>query len=323
IANTYGPTECTDICAFYRLKRNNLHHFPFVPLGHTIPNVQLAVVDDSLQSLPQGETGELVIGGAGLGLGYLNDEDRTAEKFIQNPLPGTLDGEKTYRTGDRVRLLPEGILEFLGRVDHQVKIRGFRVELPEIEAALSAHPSIREAAVVLSNTELLAFYVPIDHAEGRFEDFRAFLSAQLPEYMLPHHIIALDKFPLTPNGKVDRLQLAQISVRFSAQTVTPGSETEDAIRNLWIEILKEDNIGLDDNFFDLGGDSIHLARVHQRLSELFNRPLPITDLFTHPTVRTLARHLGGATRGTGNTAIQQRAAKQREALAVRRRITHE
>ncbi|MEO8206627.1 MAG: non-ribosomal peptide synthetase, partial [Chthoniobacterales bacterium] len=320
IANTYGPTECTDICGFYRLNLRNLDRFPFVPLGQTISNVQLAIVDDALRAIPQGEAGELIIGGAGVGLGYLGDAARTAEKFITNPLPDFLDGEKAYRTGDRVRLLPEGILEFLGRDDHQVKIRGFRIELPEIESALSLHPSIREVAVVIQNEDLMAFYIPSENAASAdIQELRAFLSARLPDYMVPRQILALEKFPLTPNGKVDRLQLATLSVSSqSPENSAPVTDLESSIHTLWKSVLEQENIGRDDNFFDLGGDSIQLARVHRDLSLLIARPIPITDLFANPSIRTLAQHLGGATRGTGNSAIRERALKQRQALTARR-----
>jgi len=182
IANTYGPTECTDICGFYRLHRDNLDEFDFVPLGRTIPNVQLAVTDDTLQPCPVGEPGELLIGGAGVGPGYLGEPERTAASFVANPLPDLLEGPIVYRTGDRVRLMPAGVLEFLGRIDHQIKLRGFRIELPEIEAALSSHSSVREAAVVLRHSaaepELIAYYVAADSENPG--DLRAHLAGRLP-----------------------------------------------------------------------------------------------------------------------------------------------
>jgi len=320
IANTYGPTECTDICGFYRLTSANIDEFPFVPIGGTIPNVQVAVVDEALAVLPQGEAGELLVGGAGVGLGYLGDHARTDERFVPNCLPEYLDGPKCYRTGDRVRLRPEGVLEFLGRVDHQVKLRGFRIELPEIEAVLSSHPAVREAVVVLRDEDLVAFQVPADlSASVSAESLRAFLGEYLPGHMVPHTIIALDHFPLTPNGKVDRLQLSRTSSSRSAMAAPlGGTSLEAAILGIWTEVL-ECPAGLDDNFFDLGGDSIQLAQVHAKVTAKLGRPLPVTDLFAHPTVRALARHLGQEESVSENSAIRQRAALQRQALASRSR----
>lgn len=326
IANTYGPTECTDICGYYRLNRANLENFPFVPLGHTIPNVQLSVVDEELRPVPPGESGELIIGGAGVGLGYLGDPARNSEKFLPNSLSGQLEGAKVYRTGDRVRLLPEGELEFLGRMDHQIKLRGFRIELADIEVALSAHPSIREAVVILEQAAgdptLCAFYTLKNNATST-EDLRTFLAARLPEYMMPVMYTALENFPLTPNGKVNRLQLASSSAAPSTPTpsVFPqGNSLESAIQKLWSASLGHDAFDLDANFFDLGGNSIQLATVHARLIDIVGRPIPITDLFAHATIRSLASHLSGTNLALKDNAIQQRALKQRQALASRRPI---
>ncbi|MEO6846068.1 MAG: non-ribosomal peptide synthetase [Chthoniobacterales bacterium] len=320
IANTYGPTECTDTCTSYRMNRNNLDAYSFVPLGKTISNVQLAVMDESLHTLPQGEVGELIIGGTGVGPGYLGDPERTAERFVENPLPEFFDGPKVYHTGDRVKLLPDGLLEFLGRVDHQVKFRGFRIELLEIEAALSAHPGIREAAVIMiesgGSPELVAFHVSVDVAAPvDSAKIQAFLAAKLPDYMVPKRFVALTVFPLTPNGKVDRLSLASLQSASVAKNIVLNTELESSIHKLWKEVLQHEAIELDDNFFDLGGDSIQVARVHARLMELIDRPVPITDLFANPTIRTLASHLAGTARGGAKDAIQDRAKKQRRALA--------
>ncbi len=312
IANTYGPTECTDICGFYRLNRNNIDDFPFVPLGWTIPNVQLAVVDDELRPVAQGEVGELLIGGAGVGLGYLNDAERTAAKFVPNPLPEALNGPLAYRTGDQVRLKTEGVLEFLGRADHQVKIRGFRIELAEIEIALAAHPAVHEAVVLAAGSVLQAFYIPKE-AVGA-EALRAFLAAKLPEYMVPSQFFEREAFPLTPNGKVDRLKLA--SEKPKAKVAARGNETEAAILQFWIAALGHDAIGLDDNFFDLGGNSIQLAVVHARVIRQLGRDIPITDLFAYPTVRALAGHLSGADAKRDAMHERQKRATGSEPIAI-------
>lgn len=301
IANTYGPTECTDICGFYRLNRSNIDDYSFVPLGWTIPNVQLAVVDDALKPVSTEEIGELLIGGAGVGLGYLEDLERTSAKFVPNPLPEALNGPLAYRTGDQVRLRPEGVLEFLGRADHQVKIRGFRIELAEIEIVLAEHPAVREAVVLASGSALQAYYIPKEEPVGA-ELLREFLAGRLPEYMVPSHFFEKETFPLTPNGKVDRLKLA--SEKSKAKVAARGNETEAAVLKFWGAALGHEVIGLDDNFFDLGGNSIQLAVVHARVIRHFGRDIPITDLFAYPTVRSLAGHLTSSQKGAESSAFR-------------------
>lgn len=319
IANTYGPTECTDICGFHRLTAENLDAYPFVPIGGTIPNVQVAVFDEALSVVPIGEAGELIVGGVGVGLGYLGDPVRTAERFVANPAPEFLIGPKCYRTGDRVRLLPQGVLEFLGRVDYQVKLRGFRIELPEVEAVLSAHPSVRAAAVVVVNDELVAFHVPEEPATPASSDaLRRYLAERLPAHMVPRGIHVLLSFPLTPNGKVDRMKLAHLAPVTSVSSPSvAGTALESQIQAIWSEVL-ECEVGMEDNFFDLGGDSIQLARVHAKVTALIGHVLPVTDLFAHPSVRALANFLGKTSDDGGNSAIRERAALQRRALAVNR-----
>lgn len=320
IANTYGPTECTDICGFYRLHRGNLDTYAFVPIGGTIPNVQVAVVDEALALCPVGEPGELLIGGEGVGLGYIADAERTRERFVSNPCPGQLDGPLVYRTGDRVKLLPEGVLEFLGRVDHQVKLRGFRIELLEIESALAAHPDVRASAVLVQGEELVAYVAPgSGAAEGLPAALRSFLAERLPEYMVPRRFVLQNNLPLTPNGKVDRLALAEAG---SFQAAAPGLAASNAMETLlhgiWTSVLDRPRVGVNENFFDLGGDSIQLARIHALLAEQSGRRLPITDLFAHPTIRSLATHLSGSDEASGQNAIRQRAERQRLATAARR-----
>jgi len=326
IANTYGPTECTDICAFYRLNRANLGESDSVPLGRAIPNVQLAVVDDALRPVGCGEEGELIIGGAGVGPGYLGDPALTAERFVANPLPDLLGGPRVYRTGDRVRIAAGGVLEFLGRMDHQVKLRGFRIELPEIEAVLASHPAVRAAVAVIrespSGPELAAYYLAVENARDPGpRGLLDFLASRLPSHMVPSSLVAMDGFPLTPNGKVDRLLLAKISRGTPAGSTPPvppaAGGLEATVLALWREVLPDRDIGLDVSFFDLGGDSIQLARVHSRLSERLSRAIPITDLFANPTIRSLARHLSGGVSAPSNASVLQRAQNQRRALAAR------
>ncbi len=330
IANTYGPTECADICAFYRLRRGNVGDLslPFVPLGEAVPNVQLAVTDEYLHPVPRGEAGELMIGGMGVGLGYLGGSAGDSSGFQPNPLPGVLEGATAYRTGDRVRFSGEGLIEFLGRMDHQVKLRGYRIELPEIEAVLAAHPAVREAAVVLvpspADPLLTAFYIPQESGRGiPASELREFLASRLAAYMIPAKFCVLEKFPLTPNGKVDRLRLAASPGTDGQPAPSPAPTTtglEAVIQELWNEALSQNHCGLDDNFFDLGGNSILLAVIHTRLIRRLSRPIPITDLFAHPTIRSLAAHLDGGKAGASIHAIRTRAQKQRAALGAQRAI---
>ena len=316
IANTYGPTECADICAFHRLNRDNLHAFPSVPVGRPVSNVQLALLDDSLR--PAAEVGELVIGGSGVGSGYLGDERRTKEKFLANPMPEFFVGPRVYRTGDLMRALPGGVLEFVGRADHQIKLRGFRIELGEIESALAKFPGVREAAVVVVGegeaAGLVAFHAPsgLDPAA-----LQAHLRGHLPEHMVPSRFVGMESFPMTPHGKLDRLALAKM-VPGKAGSPPPATcdSTQARVRAIWSEILELPAPALDDGFFDLGGDSIRLARMHVRIMNDFRREIPITDLFAHPTIRSLARRLDG--RAAGRISAKERMQKQREASAAAR-----
>lgn len=313
IANTYGPTECADICAFHRIDGKSIRGISSVPVGKPVPNVQLALMDDSLR--PTEGVGELVIGGRGVGLGYFGDPQRTAEKFVPNPLPEFFDGPLVYRTGDMMRALPGGVLDFVGRTDHQVKVRGFRIELGEIESALADFPGLREVAVVVvgrgDSAGLVAFHSPPDLDAAALS---AHLCARLPEFMLPR-FVGIGSFPVNPHGKLDRQALA-MAVPAGPTAAVPASldSTQSRLRAIWTEILERPGIGLDEGFFDLGGDSIRLARMHVRLMKDFRRTFPITDLFSYPTIRSLARHLDGGT--TRRMTARERMEKQREAFAA-------
>jgi amino acid adenylation domain-containing protein len=279
VVNSYGPTECTDICLFHRLHRGNLDAFGFVPLGREIPNVTVSIRGEDLAPLPDGETGELCIGGAGVGGGYLHDPERTADRFVGG----------IYRTGDLAKRLPCGTYEFRGRADHQVKVNGFRIELAEIEIALQDHESVREAVVTAHGDRLVA------HVQGDAgaADLRAHLSTRLPAYMIPSEFVSVEKFPLTPNGKVDRKSLRDSMQAGPVEDlVANDASLESRILSLWSGILGRTLTDPAANFFDLGGNSIHLAVVHVRLREMTGRDFPITDLFARPSARSLAAHLG-------------------------------
>ncbi|MBX3741858.1 MAG: non-ribosomal peptide synthetase [Akkermansiaceae bacterium] len=308
VVNSYGPTECADICAFHRLHAGNLDAYPFVPTGRDVPNTIVTIRDEDLRELPDGETGELCIGGIGVGGGYLHDPARTAERFTGG----------IYRSGDLARRLPDGVIEFRGRADHQVKVNGFRIELGEIEIALSTHPGVREA-VVLSDGERL-----IAHVQGEADALilREHLSAKLPAYMIPAEFISTDEFPMTPNGKVDRKALAQPAPEKAAAPANgTGGTLERQILAIWSELLGRSLTDPTANFFDLGGTSIHLAVVHVRLRELTGRDLNITDLFAHPSARALAAHLSPASAGTDLSSTQNRARLQQAGFSRFRRPT--
>jgi amino acid adenylation domain-containing protein len=310
IANTYGPTECTDICAFHRLHRGNLDEFPFVPLGREIPNVRVSIRDVDTLVLPDGEVGELCISGAGVGGGYLGDPARTAERFVQH--------HTLYRTGDLAKRLPCGTLEFRGRADHQVKVNGFRIELGEIEIVLNRHDAVREAVVLAAGPRLIA------HVQGHASvpELRAHLEQSLPGYMIPNEFRFVEIFPLTPNGKIDRLALARDEPAPSDPDIAPmqsADATESRILSLWSEILERPVHDPEANFFDLGGTSIHLAVVHVRLREIAGRDLPITELFARPSARSLADYITPRNSPTAAPTARDRARLQQASMSRFRR----
>ncbi|MGL4401228.1 MAG: non-ribosomal peptide synthetase [Luteolibacter sp.] len=292
VVNSYGPTECTDICAFHRLHRGNLDDHSFVPLGREIPNVTVSILDDSQAQLQDGEIGELCISGAGLGAGYLNDAAKTGAAFTGS----------VYRTGDLAKRHPSGVLEFRGRADHQVKVNGFRIELGEIEIALKGHESVREAIVVAVNNRLIA------HVQGEVEiaTLREHLAGRLPAYMIPGEFNFVKDFALTPNGKIDRLALAGASTAGTAP-VGAGPSMEAQILALWSEVLDRPVSDATANFFDLGGNSIHVAIIHVRLMEMVGRKFPITELFALPSARAVAEYLAPQSQAISKVANHDRA----------------
>ena len=307
VMNSYGPTECADICAFHRLHRGNLGDFPFVPLGREIPNVTVTIRDEDLAPLPDGELGELCIAGAGLGGGYLGDPEKTRRAFAL--------AHSLYRTGDLARRLPCGTLEFRGRADHQVKVNGYRIELGEIEIALAQHDAVREAVVLARDGRLIA------HIQGgaSAEELKQHLLEKLPAYMVPGEFVFRESFPLTPNGKIDRLALAKEDRSDPTDpTDLPNTTPTARILALWSEILGHAVTDPDANFFDLGGTSIHLAVVHVRLREMSGRDLAITDLFARPSARALAELLAPQA-AAASSAAHDRARLQRAGFSNFRR----
>lgn len=252
--NMYGPTETTIWSAVHAVGKGKP-----VLIGRPIANTQFYVVDSHLQPVPVGVPGELLIGGEGLARGYWNRPELTAEKFIADPF--STDAEsRLYRTGDLVRYLADGTLEFLGRIDHQVKIRGFRIELGEIESVLRAHSGVSDAVVVIreeeGNQRLVAYIVPSEESDGRPAEWRDYLKAKLPDYMVPTAYVMLEKLPLTPNGKVDRKALplpGHTTIQPQPDSGVPRDMLEQQLTLLWEKILGVRHIGLSDDFFDLGG----------------------------------------------------------------------
>ncbi|OQY29315.1 MAG: hypothetical protein B6244_04175 [Candidatus Cloacimonetes bacterium 4572_55] len=297
--NLYGPTESTIWTTQFLCE--NIESQP--PIGQPIANLQVYVLNPYLQPTPVGVPGELHIGGVGVARGYLESQESTkgltAQKFIPDPFTKNIKGGRLYKTGDLARYLPDGNLEFLGRIDHQVKIRGFRIELSEIEIALQQHSQVKESLVVAhgdkSGTRRLVGYV----AKGEINDLsgselRRFLQQSLPNYMIPAVIILLDSFPLTPNGKIDRRALP--TPEFSRQDSTKGfvsplDDFDRQLARLWEEVLDVRPIGMTDHFFELGGHSLLATRLISGIQESFRIKLPLRELFDKPTISELSRKI--------------------------------
>ncbi|NET58375.1 MAG: amino acid adenylation domain-containing protein [Symploca sp. SIO2E6] len=306
--NMYGPTETTiwsSICHVTPSATTNNVTAANVSysLGKPIANTQIYILDSYLQPVPIGLPGELHIGGEGLAQGYLNQPELTAEKFIPHPF-SKQPNARLYKTGDLARYLPDGQIEFLGRIDNQVKIRGFRIETGEIEAILNQNPTVKETVVVAreDNSEdkrLVAYIVPYQHYESTQDSplipqVRQLLKEKLPEYMIPAAFVLLETFPLTPNGKIDRRALPVPEITpssLSTAYVIPQTETQQQIANIWREVLKVEKVGIYDNFFELGGHSLLLLKVHTRLPEISAQKTSIVELFQYPTISALSQHL--------------------------------
>ena len=292
--HSYGPTETSIASAEWTCVEN--YKYGVTPIGRPIANTLFYVLDSWMRLLPRGAVGELFIGGAGVGLGYLNRPDLTAQRFIANPFAQG----RLYKTGDTVRYLPDGNLEFVGRTDAQVKIRGFRIELGEIESVLSRHVSVRECVVLAREDEpgnkiLVAYIVPADSADALdFAVLRTFARPHLPEYMMPVAWMMIDRLPLSPNGKVDRKALPQpepSSVLGSAEGDAPHNPLQELIAGMFSEVLKIENVGIDASFFELGGHSLSAMQVMARVRHALEIEVPLRFLFAAPTIRGLAEQV--------------------------------
>ncbi len=321
VLNMYGPTETTIWSSTCPAEPTD----GTVPLGTPIANTQLYILDDQLRPLPTGMPGELFIGGDGVTRGYLNRDELTRERFLPNPF---IPGGRIYRTGDLVRRSPEGVLQFLGRVDFQVKVRGYRIELGEIEACIRKHPKIAETVVVAREDKpgdvRIVAYLRYGGDKVPEDALRDHIRASLPDYMTPAHFVAMEKFPLTPNAKIDRNALpkpgsGQKVIVQATEHVAPNDEVEIRIAEAFKRALGLDKVGTLDNFFTLGGHSLLAVQVHRELKNAVTSSLSITDIYRFPTVGGLAAHILDRGRASEKLdRVADRAAMRRTAMAARR-----
>jgi amino acid adenylation domain-containing protein len=293
--NAYGTTETTIGATIYRASSNERSH-SFVPIGRPIDNTEIYILDRYLNPTPVGVPGELYIGGVCLARGYLNQVELTAQKFIPNPF-STEGGARLYRTGDLARYLSDGNIQLLGRCDRQIKIRGFRIEPDEIEARLSQHPDVSECAIALweerGDKRLVAYVSPHSEREITVTQLRHFLKERLSDYAIPSQFVILEALPLLPNGKLDRRSLpVPDKLRpLDVACVMPQTEIEKTLATVWQKVLNLEQIGIHDNFFEVGGHSLLLARIYSRLREIYPINLSMLDLFRYPTISSLAAFL--------------------------------
>ena len=325
ILNEYGPTEATVGCMLHRFDpledlRNS------VPIGRAAAGAEIYVLDERLSPVPQHVMGELYLGGPGLATGYLGRPELTAQRFVPHPFA---DGQRLYRTGDLARMLGAGRLEFLGRCDEQVKIRGYRIEPGEIEAALTAHPEVRAAAVIVredlpGGRGLAAYFVAAGEDSPSATDLRGFLRERLPEAMVPTVYVLLPRIPLTSHGKIDRGALATDGIKLPASRtafVAPETEIETTLAALWRHVLQVDRVGLYDNFFDLGGHSLLMLQLYSQVQSRFGASLKMVELFEFPTISSMAKRLGaGGQEQEASSRGRDRAAARLETMRTRTRL---
>jgi amino acid adenylation domain-containing protein len=304
ITNGYGPTECTTFACTYRIGPATERDGGSIPIGRPINNTECHIVDEKLSPVPIGEAGELLLGGDGLATGYFRRPELTAEKFIPNPFNGD-PGSRLYRTGDRCRWRPDGLIEYLGRIDDQIKLRGFRIEPGEIEAALRKLPGVRNATVFARETEtgaakqLVACVVPDPGRTLVSAELRAQLAPLLPEYMVPSRIRCVEQFPLNGNGKVDRRALGELfaadaAAEAASPTIKGAANGADAVLTsrmltLWRRVLGEPSLRADQNFFEHGGDSLLSIQLALEIERTFGRRVSMQAIYEHPTAEAFAR----------------------------------
>lgn len=293
IENVYGPTECTVDTTNFTVVYPEIDQFEMIPIGSPLQNVQVYVLNGKDRLQPIGVAGELCITGDGVARGYLNRPELVKERFVANPF---IPDQKMYRSGDLVRWLADGNIEYLGRIDHQVKIRGYRIELEEIEAHLLKHSTIQEAVVLTREDHsgdlyIVAYYTAEQELSG-FQ-LKDHLAQDLPEYMIPNYFVQLDQMPLTTNGKINRhvLLASEVKIESGEAYVAPESETEKELIEIWQEILSMDQekIGVNDNFFELGGHSLKATNLAYKIQQRLNTKVSLLEIFRQPTIRGLAQ----------------------------------
>jgi amino acid adenylation domain-containing protein len=293
--NLYGPTETTIWSALTRIEPGE----GLISIGRPIANTQIYVLDPHMEPVPLGVTGELFIGGEGVALGYLRQPELTVQKFISNPFSSNSPSARLYKTGDLGRYRPDGKIECLGRTDYQIKLRGHRIDLGEIEATLRRHPGVSEALVVLREAEpdrklLAAYLICAAGSTAETRDLRRFLKVSLPDYMIPEAFVVLDQFPLTPNGKLDRKALPKPVPPSTAETQPsdlPATPLEETLARIWREVLQLDEVGMHDNFFEQGGNSLLATMVASRLRSFLQLDLSVRQMLETPTIAGIARIL--------------------------------
>ncbi|MBY8950337.1 non-ribosomal peptide synthetase [Pseudomonas carnis] len=297
LVNAYGPAECSDDVAFFRVDLASTRG-TYLPIGTPTDNNRLYLLDGALELVPQGAVGELCVAGTGVGRGYVSDPLRTAQVFVPNPFGAP--GERLYRTGDLARRRSDGVLEYVGRIDHQVKIRGYRIELGEIEARLHEQPQVRDAAVGVqegaNGKHLVGYLVAADatlESSEQLERVKQRLRTELPEYMVPLHWLWLDRLPLNANGKLDRkaLPALEIGQLHNQDYVAPCTELETTLAGIWAEVLKVERVGVQDNFFELGGHSLLATQIASRVQKTLQRDVPLRAMFECSTVAELAEYI--------------------------------
>ena len=296
LVNAYGPAECSDDVALFRVDAASTEG-AYLPIGTPTDNNRLYLLDTELQPVPLGAVGELCVAGIGVGRGYVGDPLRSAQVFLPDPFGEP--GMRLYRTGDLARRRFDGVLEYVGRVDHQVKIRGLRIELGEIEARLHAHPEVRDGAVAVQDgatgKQLVGYVVPVDplaDSAGLRERLKQALKATLPEYMVPLHWLQLAELPHNANGKLDRKALPALDIGHTRGTfLAPRNELEATLAGIWREVLKVERVGVTDDFFELGGHSLLATQIASRVQKTLQRNVPLRAMFECATVEELARYI--------------------------------
>lgn len=324
LINNYGPTENTVVSTSGPVPEKGDTIFPVI--GKPIHNVTVYVLDSFKNLVPVGIKGQLYISGKSLSNGYLNREDLNKEKFIQDSF--LKDGSLMYSSGDCVRILSDGNIEFIDRIDSQVKIRGFRIELGEIESTIAGFENIDHAKVIVkeknNDNRIIAYYSTLDGNAVSIVKLRTYLKTKLPHYMVPAGYVKLERFPLTPNGKVDVRQLSEPKEEHS-NTVTAqqvDSETQKIIEKIWIEVLQTDHIDLDDNFFDIGGHSLLITKVHKMLRDVIQKNVSVMDLFQYPTIRFLSEYIDGTDEASrqrkdeSNVSVKRKNGQRDQEIAV-------